>query len=345
VRHVRRAGLAVALFLAACGSSEPPPPDVELLPASGTSSQVWRWTGQCPLGPAAGEGCAPAGPILGFAQLHGNGWNLGDPASAGSLDMSVQEGGAVTIEADFARTPPCTEADCLAPSAATWVRGYPNVLYGIDQCRAATSPPPSPKLPLPMRLNSIPPHLIGVTAYSTEIHQATYNVAYDLWLNPTGTKRPCRTQGTLEIMVWTDFNARALLPASLQVGTAGIPLAVDGVARTRPWAIYASSIERDGRTAPWGGTLWFVPDHADVAGRGRVSVDLSAVLWEAGRLLQENYGWPDLGKRYWLDTASFGVEFGPPSGDPMDSGPTRFSAQISAYCLDAGSSLLDAACD
>ena len=62
-------------------------------------------------------------------------------------------------------------------------------------------------------------------------------------------------------MVWTDYDARALLPASLQVGTATIPYAVDGMARpgTQTWSIYASNIDRDGRTAPWGGTLWLVP--------------------------------------------------------------------------------------
>src|SRR5262249_38301311 len=142
------------------------------------------------------------------------------------------------------------------------------------------------------------------------------------------------------------YSARAPLPPSLQVGTATIPFAVDGAVRsaTRPWTIYASNIERDGRTAPWGGTLWFVPDRADVARSGRVSVDLSAVLWSAEHLLQENYGWPALGQHYWLDTASFGVEFGPPSGNPADSAATSFSARISAYCLDARSNVLDARC-
>ena len=74
-------------------------------------------------------------------------------------------------------------------------------------------------------------------------------------------------------------------------------------------------------------------------GHGRVSVDLSAVFSAAGLLLHDNYGWADLGRHYWLDTASFGVEFGPASGDPMDSGPARFSAQISAYCLDVHAAL------
>jgi Glycosyl hydrolase family 12 len=253
----------------------------------------------------------------------------------------------VTIDGRFARTAPCTEAACLAPSAFTWVRGYPNVLYGINQCYASTSPPQSPRLRFPMRLDSIPSPLVGVTSYSAQTSQVTYDIAYDLWLHQTGTTQPCRSQGTLEIMVWTDYSARALLPASMQVGSVSIPYAVNGVTRpgTQTWGIYASNIDRDGRTASWGGTLWFVSSQAGVASHGRVSVNLSAVFSAAGLLLQNNYGWLDLAQHYWLDTASFGVEYGPASGDPMDSGPARFSAQISSYCLDVRSPLTDAACN
>ena len=95
-----------------------------------------------------------------------------------------------------------------------------------------------------MRLDAIPPHLIGVTAYSAQTSQVTYDVAYDLWLHQTGTRRPCRSQGTLEILVWTDYDARALLPAGMQVATASIPFAVDRVARpgSQAWSIYASNI-------------------------------------------------------------------------------------------------------
>jgi hypothetical protein len=147
-------------------------------------------------------------------------------------------------------------------------------------------------------------------------------------------------------MVWTDYDARALLPVSMQVGTVNIPYAVDRVARpgTQAWSVYVSNVYGGGRTAPWGGTLWFVLDQADMVSHGLVSVDLSAVLSAAGVLLHHNYGWPELGRHYWLDTASFGVEFGPASGNPLDAGPSRFSAQISAYCLDVRSALLDAVC-
>ena len=332
--------------LGGCGSaSKPSGKGVALLPARGADDQVWRWTGRCPLRPAADEGCAAAGPVLGSAQLNGDGWNLGGPAESGSLAMSVGSGGAVTIDGRFSRTAPCTASTCLAPSAYTWVRAYPNVLYGIDQCNAGTSPKTSPKLPLPMRLDALPPHLTGVTAYSAQTSAVTYDVTYDLWLHPTATRRPCRTQGTLEILVWTDYDARALLPPSMQVGTASIPSAVNGVTRpgSQDWTVYASNVFRDGRTQPWGGTLWFVPARTAAVHHGRVSVDLSAVLSAAGLLLHDSYGWAPLGPRYWLDTASFGVEFGPASGEPIDSGPSHFSTRISAYCLDVRTTLL-AAC-
>jgi Glycosyl hydrolase family 12 len=307
---------------------------------------MWKWTAQCPFGPARSAGCAGAGPVLGLAQLNGDEWNLGGAPGAGSVSMSVGSRGTVTVDGSFRGTPPCTEPTCLAPSAYTWVRGYPSVLYGINQCHSGTSPPVSGRLPLPMRLASIPPRLVGVTAYSAETSQVTYDIAYDLWLHQTGTRQPCTSKGTLEIMVWTDYDARALLPASMQVGTASIPVAVDGAVRpgTHAWSVYASNIDAGGRTAPWGGTLWFVPSRADVVGHGLLSVDLSAVFSAAALLLQHNYGWPDLGARYWLDTASFGVEFGPASGNPLDSGPCRFSAEISAYCLDVRSMLANARC-
>jgi hypothetical protein len=260
--------------------------------------------------------------------------------------MSVGPGDAVTMTGRFAHTAPCTDATCLAPDAFTWVRGYPSVSYGLNQCHAATSPASSPRLALPLRLDAIPPHLVGVTSYSTQLSQVTYDVTYDLWLHPTGTRRPCRSEGTLEILVWTDYNARALLPAGMRIGTATIPFAVGHVAHlgTQGWAVYASNIDRAGRTAPWGGTLWFVPGQTDRVSSGRVRVDLSAVFAAAERILTDVYAWPAPARHYWLDTAAFGLEYGPASGAPYGSGAARFSAQLSAYCLDVRSTLLNAPC-
>jgi hypothetical protein len=340
------AGLSLAVLVTGCGGADPHHDDVMLLPQPAASSHVWHWTAQCPFGPSAGNGCGRAGPVLGFAQLDGDEWNLGGDRSTGSLGMSLSSRGAVTMDGRFAQAQPCTERTCLAPSAYTWVRGYPSILYGINQCHAGTSPPVSRVLPLPMRLAAIPAHLIGVTAYAAQTAQVTYDVAYDLWLHDTGTKQPCRSEGTLEIMVWTGYDERALLPASMQIGTASIPFAVGRVVHpgAQAWSVYASNIAAGGRTAPWGGTLWFVLRQSDVVRRGLLRVDLSAVLGAASRILQDNYQWRHVRGRYWLDTVSFGAEFGPANGDPMDSGPARFSMRISAYCLDARSTLHHAAC-
>jgi Glycosyl hydrolase family 12 len=338
--------VAVTLLLASCGVEGTLSAHVTLVPVPAASGRIWRWTVQCPFGPAAPTGCDEAGPILGSAQLTGDGWNLGGSGDTGSLDMSVRSRGVVTIDSGFASTPPCTASTCLAPKAYTWVRGYPSVLYGINQCHARTSPPESPVLPLPMQVGSIAPRLIGVTTYSASAAQVTYDVAYDLWLHDSATKQPCQSNGTLEIMVWTDYAEQALLPAGMQVGTASVPFAVDHFtsAGAGAWSVYASNIEPDGRTAPWGGTLWFVLHQADIVSHGQVGVDLSAVLSAADRLLRSTYAWPSLGRHYWLDTASFGVEFGPASGGPAGSGPSRFSVQISRYCLAVRSTLADAAC-
>jgi len=146
--------------------------------------------------------------------------------------------------------------------------------------------------------------------------------------------------------VWTDYDARALLPASMRAGTATIPYAVGGTARpgTQTWSIYASNIERDGRTAPWGGTLWFVPGPAGVAGHGpgqrQPQRGVLGGQPAPARQLRLGRSGPALLARHGV----FGVEFGPASGDPMDSGPARFSARISAYCLDVHAALADAAC-
>jgi hypothetical protein len=75
-----------------------------------------------------------------------------------------------------------------------------------------------------------------------------------------------------------------------------------------------------------------------------VRVDLSAVLAAAGRLLHDTYGWPEPAQHSWLDTVSFGIEFGPPSGNPIDSGPLHVSARISAFCLGVRTALLEATC-
>ncbi len=341
-------GLCIlAPLLAACSQGEAGPAGVSLLPDPAAKGEAWAWTARCQFGPFSHKACEAAGPDLGNAQLNGDEWNLGGGVmTAGSLGMSVNPPGVLAVDGAFPSTPPCTEATCLAPSANTWVRGYPDVLYGLNQCRPGTSPLESQLLPLPMRVSKIPSDLVGTTAYSSQTSGVTYDIAYDLWLNRSGTKRPCRTDGTIEVMVWTDYDERALLPASMQVATASIPFSAHGVVETgkQAWSIYVSNVYAKGQTAPWGGTVWLVLNKADVVSRGTVSVDLSSVLSTVGALLQDNYGWSDFRKTYWLDSIPFGMEFGPQSGTLTSTGSSYFSLRLSSYCLDVRARLSDAAC-
>lgn len=337
----------LAPLLAACGQADAGPAGVSLLPYRAAEGDAWDWTARCQFGPYTHKACEASGPDIGTAQLNGDEWNLGGGvATAGSLHMSVSSPGALAVRADFPSTPPCTQATCLAPSANTWVRGYPNVLYGINQCHTTTSPLESRILPLPMKVSAIASDLIGTTAYSSQTSRVTYDIAYDLWLNNSGTKRPCRTDGTVEVMVWTDYDARALLPESMQIGAASIPFAVDRVVEPgkQAWSIYVSNVYQRGQTAPWGGTVWLVLNQAYVVGKGTVSVDLSSVLSAVGALLKNNYGWSDFRKSYWLDSIPFGMEFGPQSATLTGTGSSYFSLKLSSYCLDVGTTLSDAAC-
>jgi hypothetical protein len=317
------------------------------VPVAAAKAQAWRWNATCQFGPYTVKACGRAGPDLGAAQLDGDEWNLGDSgAMPGSLGMSVNSAGALAVHGDFPATPPCTKRTCLAPSAYTWVRGYPSVLYGVNQCHATTSPPVSPLLPLPMRVGALPSDLIGTTTYALDAPRVTYDVAYDMWLNRSGTKRPCITNGTLEVMVWTDYDQRAQLPGSMEVAAASIPFSVNGVTESgkSAWGVFTSNVYGGGRTAPWGGTIWFVLTAADRVSKGTVSVDLSSVFSAVGTLLQDRYGWRSFRDNYWLDTVPFGMEFGPQDGSTTGSGASYFSLNLSAYCLQPGTTLPKATC-
>lgn len=319
---------------------------VSVLPAAATKSRTWAWTPACQFSQYTPTGCAKSSPDLGVAQLEGDEWNLGGSSTTpGSVDMSVDSLRGVTIKGDFPSTPPCTASTCLAPTAGTWVRGYPSVLYGINQCHASTSPPESRSLRLPMRVSSIPSDLIGTTSYAANVPNVTYDIAYDMWLSDSGTRTPCSTDGTVEIMVWTDYDESALLPDT-QVATASVPFSVDGTAEpdANTWSIYVNNIFRAGQTEPWGGTIYFVLNRPNTVSNGTVSVDLSSVFSAAGTLLHDDYGWSDFQQNYWLDTVPFGIEFGPEDGAPASTASSQFSLKLSSFCLEVGTSVSAAAC-
>lgn len=352
--HVRGRSIVTMLIvvcmtatLGACGPSKNAAARILLLPYPAEHDRVWEWTAACRFGPRTSTGCAAAGPDLGVAQLAGNAWNLGGgPGTTGSVRMSVNASGGVEMKGNLSSAPPCTDPTCIAPEGDTWVRGYPSVLYGIDQCNAKTSPRQSRELRLPMRVRSIPSDLIGSATYDAQMARVTYDVAYDLWLNPSDTKTPCKTDGTLEVMVWTDYDARSLLPDGLKVGTATVPFAVNGDANPgkQAWSVYVGGVHERGHTVPWGGTVWLVLDAEHRVRKGAVTVDLSSALTAVGALLRNNYRWSNFASNYWLDTITFGAEFGPENGDPYGAGPTDFSLNIESYCVELRTTVSAAAC-
>ena len=338
--------LSMAALLGACGQVDAASPRISVLPNTTAKGKNWDWTAACQFGPSSPGGCEASGPDLGTAQLDGDEWNLGGPPTNGSVAMSMDSSGGLTVGGSLASAPPCTTSACIAPSANTWVRGYPGVLYGLNQCHAGTSPPESPALPLPLSVASVPSDLIGTTAYSSRAPNVTYDVAYDIWLSSSDTKTPCKGNGTVEVMVWTDYDARALLPDGMRAGTATVPFAVNGAVKSgsQAWSLYATNIYQAGATAPWGGTVWVVLNPADVVRQGTVTVDLSSALAAVGSLLQKNYGWSAFKDDHWLDTISFGMEFGPENADPYGSGSSYFLWKLTSECLEAGATVAKAAC-
>ena len=146
--------LCMAALLAACGPDSAAPVRVSLLPDSTAKGEAWEWTPGCQPGPHRPSGCDAAGRNLRSAQVDGDEWNLGTgAATVGSVDMAVSSAGAFGLKGDLRSAPPCTSSDCIATSANTWVRGYPSLLYGINQCHANSSPPQSKVRMLFIRLN------------------------------------------------------------------------------------------------------------------------------------------------------------------------------------------------
>jgi hypothetical protein len=309
---------------------------LRLLPDPSAGGRIWDWSAACPLGPREGAAsCERAGPVLGSAQLNGDEWNLGVTTPAeGGVRMSMAPSGGLTVRGDLPLAPPCTAATCLAPSANTWVRGYSNISYGKNPCRARTSPASDPALDLPVKVSALPADLVGTTSYSSQTSQTTYDIAYDMWLNPSGTKYPCRTQGTLEVMLWLDYDQRALLP-STPIASSSIPYAVNGVARTgtNAWSTFVLNVYRSGKTSPYGATIFLVLRAGNVIPAGTVSVDITKALSAVGVLLQRDYGWRDFANHYWVDTIPFGMEFGPANARPWGNGSTDFTLQVASYCL------------
>ena len=152
---------------------------------------------------------------------------------------------------------------CLTRQGNTWVRGFPSVLYGTDQCHADTSPTPSPDSSFRCRVDAIPAISSATPPTTPQGAQVTYDVAYDLWLSPSDTKTPCQSDGTVEVMIWTDYadaGAAARQPQGRHDDDPLLGQRSSSSPATQAWSVYANNIYGGGHTVPWGGTVWLVLD-------------------------------------------------------------------------------------
>src|SRR3954454_14789632 len=98
--------VCVTAALGACGQADEARARVSLLPSTKALGSAWDWTSACRFGPRSPSGCEASGPDLGVAQLAGNAWNLGGPATAGSVRMSVNSSGGLEVNGNLSSAPP-----------------------------------------------------------------------------------------------------------------------------------------------------------------------------------------------------------------------------------------------
>jgi hypothetical protein len=276
--------------------------------------------------------------------------------------MGINSSGGLQIQGDFPRAPACLALNCPAPNADTWVRGYSEIGYGNPNagnapadCLVNSNPPANALgLKLPTQLKDIAGDLIGTTGITFNMSKVTNDVAYDMWLNNTGDS-VCEPNGTLEVMVWLDYDQGALLPSNLEssdhppisysvTNSSGQSTYYSG---KNAWSLYSYNLEDSGQTAAGGGTVTMVLN-AGIGNslQGSVSVDLSNVFSDVGSYLQSEYKWSNFEKTYWLDNIEFGTEFGPLNGASTGNavGPAIFGLGVSSFCLGVGTTIETARC-
>ena len=127
---------------------------------------------------------------------------------AGTVGMSISSGGT-SWSGGISRTRLPARTPTASPRRRTPGARLPECAQRHQPVQRRYLTAPSPTFPLPARVDAIAPDLIGSTSYSADPADATYDIAYDLWLNDCSTRTPCRTSGTIEVMVWTAYDDRA----------------------------------------------------------------------------------------------------------------------------------------
>lgn len=288
---------------------------------SAEQSGPWEWSPQCPFLPIATNGCQNGDPVFGPIILNGDLWNTGSAASGGA-EMDIDSKGRLIASSDF--------SSANAAQNTTWVRGYPNVGYGVAPQAPNSAPPRSPKFPLPLNLKQLPDDVIATIDYDvSEASSVTYDLAYDIWLEPQKQVDTPRAK-TLELMIWTDENRPALPPGYKETIT--MPYSLDGVRKSGAWGIY---ITNGSQTSNATTTIELVLKTPK--GNAQIGVDLNSAFSSMEKALMKEYPsrWSSFSS-YYLDSIFLGTEFGPLAGH-SGAGPLTWS--LDSYKLSIGSHL------
>jgi Glycosyl hydrolase family 12 len=284
-------------------------------------SGPWEWDAECPFLPAAKSGCQDTDPVYGSIILNGDLWNI-DGTASGDAEMDVDPEGRLVTSADF--------SSAQAEHKTTWVRGYPNVTYGVSPQAPADAPPRSPELPLPLNLKQLPHDVIATADYDvSETSSVTFDLAYDIWLEPHKEVRSPRAK-TLELMIWTDENGGALPPGYKEEIT--MPYSLDGAGKAGSWSVYMTNASRASNATTTVELVLKTPQS-----NAQIGVDLNNAFSSMEKALTKEYPsrWNSFSS-YYLDAISLGTEFGPLK-NRSDAGPLAWN--LDSYNLNIGGQL------
>jgi hypothetical protein len=302
------------------GAATTSPRTISFFPRAGASGP-WEWNPQCPFIPTAQSGCQDSDPVYGSIILNGDLWNIGSTAS-GDVEMGINSKGQLVTSADF--------SSAKAERSYTWVRGYPNVSYGVAPQAPSDAPARSQAFALPLSLKQVPSDVIATTNYDVSATSSiTYDLSYDIWLEPQ-QQVEAPTGKTLELMIWTDESIHSLPPGYKEQIT--MPYALNGVRKSGTWSVYISNGSRASNATTTIELVLRTPKN-----KAQIGVDFNSAFSNMEKALTKVYPsqWKSFSS-YYLDSFSFGTEFGPLTGH-ASAGPLTWS--LDGYSLRVGGHL------
>ena len=201
-------------------------------------------------------------------------------------------------------------------------------LYGIDQCNAKTSPPPSSELQLPIRVGAIPADLVGRTAYDAQACEGHLRRRLRLVAQRVGYERrharPTAPRGHgLDRLRRRRPSARHLEgrdghdPLFRERGVQVRQPSVVGLRQQRLRRRADGPVGRDGLAGP--GSAHIVRARARCASTSAPRSPPSASSCSSTTTDGATFA-----SSYWLDTIAFGMEYGPKDANPYGDGTGQF---------------------